>query len=85
MWGLRKSKTVIRMPSTEEDFLSVIGLYKRIGYPGCAGSIDCVHIVWDRCPADTAIQLWPLNVSAITRSAFYTFRKHSGDARMIKI
>ena len=52
MWGLRKSKTVIRMPCTEEDFRSVIGLYERIGYPGCAGSIDCVHVVWDRCPAD---------------------------------
>ena len=25
----------------------------------------------------TAIRLWPLNVSAITRSAFYTFRKRS--------
>ena len=85
MCGLRKSKTVIRMPSIEEDFRSVIRLYKRIGYPGCPGSIDCMHVVWDCYPADMAIQLWPLNVSAITRSAFYTFRKHSGDARMIKI
>ena len=26
--------------------------YRRIGLPGCAGSTDCVHIGWDRCPAE---------------------------------
>jgi hypothetical protein len=51
-WGVRKSATVIKMPSTETEFRQVTGLYERIGYPGCAGSIDCVHVVWDRCPAD---------------------------------
>ena len=50
-WGAKKSKDVIKMPTTFEERHQVIGRYERIGLPGCTGSIDCVHVVWDNCPA----------------------------------
>ena len=50
-WGERVSTDKIRMPSTEEELRHVLGLYERVGFPGCVGSVDCVHVVWDRCPA----------------------------------
>ena len=25
-------------------------IYKRLGLPGCLGSVDCVYIRWERCP-----------------------------------
>lgn len=38
-------------PKTEEEIASVTGIYDRLGLPGCIGSVDCVHIRWERCPA----------------------------------
>ena len=29
----------------------VTGLFERVGLPGCVGSIDCVYLVWNKCPA----------------------------------
>jgi hypothetical protein len=34
----------------DEQFALVVADYERIGFPGAAGSVDCVHIPWDRCP-----------------------------------
>jgi hypothetical protein len=28
----------------------VVDEYASIGFPGCIGSVDCVHIGWDKCP-----------------------------------
>ena len=38
-------------PKTEEEISKTVGIYTRLGLPGCIGSTDCVHIRWERCPA----------------------------------
>ena len=50
-WGDRVSSTHISMPTDLIRLRHIMGLYERLGLPGCAGSVDCVHLVWDRCPA----------------------------------
>jgi len=47
----RVSLIHIKMPCDAESLRHVLGLYERLGHPGCAGSIDCVHVIWDKCPA----------------------------------
>jgi hypothetical protein len=34
----------------DEQLAFVVADYEKIGFPGAAGSVDCVHIPWDRCP-----------------------------------
>ena len=50
-WGRELVRNLIRLPETEREIRHIVGLYERIGLPGCVGSIDCVHLVWDKCPA----------------------------------
>ena len=50
-WGRELSRKLVKMPETEEEVRHVVGLYERIGLPGCVGSVDCVHLTWDKCPA----------------------------------
>lgn len=50
-WGAIVSKEHIRMPDKEEELRHVQSLYEGKGLPGCVGSIDCVHVCWDCCPA----------------------------------
>ena len=50
-WGKGLAKTLIRFPANEAEMRHVVGLFERVGHPGCVGSVDCVHIVWDKCPA----------------------------------
>ena len=38
------------LPNDEESFNRVVGEYMIRGLPGCVGSVDCVHIGWDKCP-----------------------------------
>jgi hypothetical protein len=38
------------MPRDDATYKRVVGEYTARGFPGCIGSIDCVHIGWDRCP-----------------------------------
>ena len=38
-------------PNTKEEIEKTMGIYERMGLPGCIGSTDCVHIRWERCPA----------------------------------
>ena len=40
----------IRAASTEDEIKHALGLYQTLGVPGCIGSIDVVHIPWERCP-----------------------------------
>ena len=35
----------------EEELRKVMYVYEKKGIPGCGGSIDCVHLIWDKCPA----------------------------------
>jgi hypothetical protein len=37
-------------PSTKEEIDRTMAVYNRLGFPGCIGSTDCVHIRWERCP-----------------------------------
>ena len=41
----------IFMPTTDEQFEKVVGEYSARGLPGCVGSVDCVHVGWDKCPS----------------------------------
>jgi hypothetical protein len=25
-------------------------IYQKLGFPGCVGSVDVIHIWWDMCP-----------------------------------
>jgi hypothetical protein len=40
----------IYMPQDNATYRRVVGEYTARGFPGCIGSVDCVHIGWDRCP-----------------------------------
>ena len=50
-WGERAAERHIRMPSRDEEFRHILALYERIGLLGCGGSVNCVHLVWDKCPS----------------------------------
>mmetsp|Transcript_1820 Transcript_1820/g.4130 ORF Transcript_1820/g.4130 Transcript_1820/m.4130 type:complete len:220 (-) Transcript_1820:1705-2364(-) len=41
----------IKFPDTDEAIAKVMNFYTILGLPGCIGSIDCVHMGWDMCPA----------------------------------
>jgi hypothetical protein len=41
----------VKMPKTPAEIDHVVDHYTRKGVPGCSGSIDCVHVGWDLCPA----------------------------------
>jgi hypothetical protein len=41
----------LRYPESEEDLRHVSDHYAQLLVPGCGGSVDCVHIAWDMCPA----------------------------------
>jgi hypothetical protein len=40
----------VQPPTTSEDIKNVTTIYKLLGFPGAVGSIDCVHVRWDKCP-----------------------------------
>jgi len=41
----------IYLPRDETELKQVVEEYEQVGLPGCTGSVDCVHIGWDRCPS----------------------------------
>ena len=41
----------IYLPRDEMELKQVVEEYEQVGLPGCTGSVDCVHIGWDRCPS----------------------------------
>ncbi len=38
----------VHMPKGD-DLLNVLEVYRKLGFPGCVGSIDCTHITWQAC------------------------------------
>lgn len=40
----------IHFPWDEHEYRFVVDAYAAVGLPGCVGSVDCVHIGWDKCP-----------------------------------
>jgi len=45
----------VSMPTTEAELRHITEFYWRLGLPGCAGSMDCVHTAWDMCPTPIKI------------------------------
>ena len=41
----------VSMPETLEEIAAARGEFTRAGLDGAIGSMDCVHIWWDNCPA----------------------------------
>ena len=41
---------VIQVPKTEAEIRKVEAQYRSRGMPGCLGSVDCVHVAWEKCP-----------------------------------
>ena len=35
-----------------DDLIDVMESYRRLGFPGCVGSIDCTHVKWSACQKD---------------------------------
>jgi hypothetical protein len=33
-----------------EELSAVMEVYRRMGFPGCVGSMDVTHVYWDKCP-----------------------------------
>jgi Plant transposon protein. len=50
-WGKVAANDIIMMPHDVDAISHVTRQYEQRGLPGCVGSIDCVHVCWDRCPA----------------------------------
>ena len=50
-WGCRLARDNIYLPRTPDELAAVENVYSGKGLPGCAGSVDCVHVQWDRCPS----------------------------------
>jgi hypothetical protein len=47
LWDIRTQH--VKIPTTKEEIDHVENLFFHAGYPGCLGSIDCVHIPWRKC------------------------------------
>ena len=42
-------------PKTPEEIQKTMAVYERLGFPGCIGSTDCVHIKWERNSIDDRV------------------------------
>jgi Plant transposon protein len=40
----------IHFPRDDAEYNFVVEEYAKLGFPGCVGSVDCVHIGWEKCP-----------------------------------
>lgn len=40
----------VKSPAEDRELEEVMSIYSKLGLPGCIGSIDCVHLKWDKCP-----------------------------------
>jgi hypothetical protein len=40
----------VRVPQSDEEIKHAQDMYRILGMPGCVGSVDVVHIPWERCP-----------------------------------
>lgn len=53
---LAKMKSVkdefIYFPQDDEAYQFIVEEYAAMGLPGCIGSVDCVHVGWDKCPSE---------------------------------
>jgi len=42
----------IYIPEDGDELEKICDAYKKLGFPGCFGSMDCTHVRWWNCPAD---------------------------------
>ena len=75
MWGMRVGPDHIKMPDDTESLRHIMALYERLGLPGCAGSVDCVHVIWDKCPASEQAQC--KGKDKVTTLAFQVVGSHT--------
>jgi hypothetical protein len=47
LWDIRTQH--VKMPTTKEEIDHAEHLFCHVGYPGCLGSIDCIHVPWRKC------------------------------------
>jgi hypothetical protein len=40
----------VYMPSSQSEIAEAMGPFAAVGFPGAIGSIDVVHVRWDKCP-----------------------------------
>ena len=38
-------------PLTDQEIERTMNIYRKLGLSGCIGSVDCLHIRWERCLA----------------------------------
>ena len=48
-WGVTVAREIIFLLRNDDKYDAVEEVYWVQGLPGCVGSIDCVHLSWDRC------------------------------------
>ena len=41
----------IKYPKTPEEAADNLAVYRRLGFPGAVGSVDCTNVLSERCPA----------------------------------
>ena len=54
VWLANMSSTkpeFIHFPLDNDGYRFVVDNHASMGLPGCVGSVDCVHIGWDKCPS----------------------------------
>ena len=49
-WSEEKYPELVKMPQTAAECASHEHEYKKAGFTGCIGSIDCVHVAWWQTP-----------------------------------
>jgi len=50
-WYAQYYDTECRAPATLDEIRDVEKVYAKMGFPGCVGSVDGVHVSWSKCPA----------------------------------
>jgi hypothetical protein len=48
-------KKEVTFPTTDAEIKKVLDEFDYVGFPGCIGSMDVVHIHWDMCPASLKV------------------------------
>ena len=55
-WGSKFRREVypihVKMSETKAEISAVLGAFAALGFPGSMGSIDVVHVRWDKCPSN---------------------------------
>lgn len=45
----------VKFPKTQSDIDKVMYDFAYVGFPGCLGSMDVVHVHWERCPSGLSV------------------------------